>query len=208
MPADTSPSPPFRGEREGPDPQGWEGEVGGTRNRNVGLPHPALSPRPAGGEGKGRVVRARLRRQIFEKPVLTLSLDSPAASGGEGVATKPLASLAPRLRGEGGAGRDSGGKVRGNTAERPLRSISLLAVFAVLCSETTASRVAFAAEILGRPRFGRPKNSQSARCSFAVFRLCRKKTHPRETHTHVRTYLRIKLNYRVHDAISTGQLSI
>ena len=25
MPADTSPSPPFRGEREGPDPQGWEG---------------------------------------------------------------------------------------------------------------------------------------------------------------------------------------
>jgi len=81
MPADTSPSPPFRGEREGPDPQGWEGEVGGATNRLVGPPHPTLSPRPAGGEGKGRVVRATLRRQIFEKPVLTLSPDSPAACG-------------------------------------------------------------------------------------------------------------------------------
>ena len=48
MPADTSPSPPLRGEREGPDPQGWEGEVGGATNRLVGLPHPTLSPRPAG----------------------------------------------------------------------------------------------------------------------------------------------------------------
>ena len=44
MPADTSPSPPFRGEREGPDPQGWEGEVGGATNRLVGPPHPTLSP--------------------------------------------------------------------------------------------------------------------------------------------------------------------
>src|SRR5580704_16310358 len=51
MPADTSPSPPFRGEREGPNPQGWEGEVGGATNRLVGPPHPTLSPRPAGGEG-------------------------------------------------------------------------------------------------------------------------------------------------------------
>jgi hypothetical protein len=64
MPAGTSPSPPFRpfrGEREGPNPPGWEGEVGGATNR--------------------RVVRATLRRQIFEKPVLTLSPDSPAACG-------------------------------------------------------------------------------------------------------------------------------
>jgi hypothetical protein len=43
----------LRGEREGPDPQGWEGEVGGATNRLVGPPHPTLFPRPAGGEGKG-----------------------------------------------------------------------------------------------------------------------------------------------------------
>src|ERR1700730_16643793 len=47
MPADTSPSPPFRGEMEGPDPPGWEGEVGGATNRPVGPPPPTLSPRPA-----------------------------------------------------------------------------------------------------------------------------------------------------------------
>ena len=45
-----SPSPPFRGEREGPNPQGWEGEVSGAASRHVGPPHPALSP--AGG-GRG-----------------------------------------------------------------------------------------------------------------------------------------------------------
>jgi hypothetical protein len=96
MPADTSPSPPFRGEREGPDPQGWEGEVGGATNRLVGPPHPTLSPRPAGGEGKGRVVRATLRQQIFEKPVITLSPDSPALQGGR---EEPVAQ-----RGEGEVG--------------------------------------------------------------------------------------------------------
>src|SRR5271166_5662993 len=48
---DKSPSPPFRGEREGPVAQRWEGEVGGGANRHAGPPHPALSPpRPAGGE--------------------------------------------------------------------------------------------------------------------------------------------------------------
>ena len=45
-----SPSPPFRGEREGPAKR--ESEVGGTRNPQVGPAHPALSPRLAGGEGK------------------------------------------------------------------------------------------------------------------------------------------------------------
>jgi adenylate cyclase len=35
----------------------------------------------AGGEGKGRVVRAALRRQIFEQPVVTLSPDSLALDG-------------------------------------------------------------------------------------------------------------------------------
>src|SRR5437016_5142095 len=45
-----SPSPPFRAEREGPSPRGWEGEVGvGER---FGIPHltPTLSA-PGGGEG-------------------------------------------------------------------------------------------------------------------------------------------------------------
>jgi hypothetical protein len=49
MPADTSPSPPFRGEREGPDPQGWEGEVGGATNRLVG---PLTLPSPPGQRGE------------------------------------------------------------------------------------------------------------------------------------------------------------
>ena len=91
-PRTRAPLPSFRGEREGPDPQGWEGEVGGATNRLVGPPPPGtarragrpgatLSPRPAVGEGKGRVVRATLRRQIFEKPVVILSPDSPAGCG-------------------------------------------------------------------------------------------------------------------------------
>jgi len=42
----------FRGEREGPVAQRGEGEVGGATNRLGGPPHPALSPRPARGEGK------------------------------------------------------------------------------------------------------------------------------------------------------------
>jgi cytochrome subunit of sulfide dehydrogenase len=45
-----NPSPPFRGEREGPAPKAWEGEVGvGKRS---GIPHltPTLSA-PGGGEG-------------------------------------------------------------------------------------------------------------------------------------------------------------
>src|ERR1700730_3735049 len=53
MPADTSPSPPFRGEREGPAKR--EGEVGGggggggapAATRHVGPPHPYPLPPPA-----------------------------------------------------------------------------------------------------------------------------------------------------------------
>ena len=45
-----SPSPPFRGEREGPVAQRWEGEVGDATPHLIGPPHPTLSPRPAGGE--------------------------------------------------------------------------------------------------------------------------------------------------------------
>jgi hypothetical protein len=44
------PSPPFRGEREGPDPQGWEGEVGGAVRTEAPHLTPALSA-PRCGEG-------------------------------------------------------------------------------------------------------------------------------------------------------------
>src|SRR5437868_3381344 len=53
---DRSPSPPFRGEREGPVAQQGKGEVGGAANRYVGPPHLALSPRRAGGEGNRSAV--------------------------------------------------------------------------------------------------------------------------------------------------------
>jgi error-prone DNA polymerase len=45
-----NPSPPFRGEREGPVAQRWEGEVGDVTSHLIGPPHSTLSPRPAGGE--------------------------------------------------------------------------------------------------------------------------------------------------------------
>src|SRR5689334_25220110 len=45
-----NPSPPFRGERKGPTPPAWEGEVG---RRRPEIPHltPTLSA-PKGGEGE------------------------------------------------------------------------------------------------------------------------------------------------------------
>jgi hypothetical protein len=46
---DESPSPPFRGEREGPKPQGWEGEVGGATESSAAPLTLPLSPRPAQG---------------------------------------------------------------------------------------------------------------------------------------------------------------
>src|SRR5713101_2322891 len=55
-PAEKNPSPPFRGEREGPIVQRWEGEVG--LGERPGIPHltPTLSA-PGGGEGvKGEPV--------------------------------------------------------------------------------------------------------------------------------------------------------
>jgi uncharacterized protein (DUF488 family) len=47
-----NPSPPFRGEREGPAPQAWEGEEGASAAQASGIPHltPTLSAR-GGGEG-------------------------------------------------------------------------------------------------------------------------------------------------------------
>ena len=47
-----SPSPPLRGEREGPDPQRREGEVGGAQAGITALLTPTVTPRPAGGEGE------------------------------------------------------------------------------------------------------------------------------------------------------------
>ena len=51
------PSPPFRGEREGPAPEAWEGEV--DAGKRPGIPHltPALSA-PGGGEGVQSTARA------------------------------------------------------------------------------------------------------------------------------------------------------
>ena len=44
------PSPPFRGKREGPVAQRWEGEVGGGRRSGIRPLTPTLSPN--GGEGE------------------------------------------------------------------------------------------------------------------------------------------------------------
>jgi error-prone DNA polymerase len=46
-----SPSPPCRGEREGPIAPRWEGEVGDDAPHLASPPHPTLSPRPARREG-------------------------------------------------------------------------------------------------------------------------------------------------------------
>jgi hypothetical protein len=64
-----SPSPPFRGEREGPVAQRREGEVGGANHLAQRPPSPYPLPRLAGGEGKESVVETRLRQQtVFENP--------------------------------------------------------------------------------------------------------------------------------------------
>jgi len=46
------PSPPLRGEREGPTPTAWKGEVGGTASGATAPLTPTLSPRRAGGGGE------------------------------------------------------------------------------------------------------------------------------------------------------------
>jgi hypothetical protein len=45
-----SPSPPFRGEREGPSAERWEGEVGIGQRSGISHLTPTLSA-PGGGEG-------------------------------------------------------------------------------------------------------------------------------------------------------------
>jgi len=65
------PSPPFRGEREGPAQR--EGEVGGVRPGTTALLTPTLSPRPAGREGEAGVTiidtgHRRVRDLALEVP--------------------------------------------------------------------------------------------------------------------------------------------
>src|SRR5271169_2704361 len=55
---DKAPLRPSGGRGRGPARQRREDEVGGATILLVGPPHPALSPRPAGGEGNGRVLGA------------------------------------------------------------------------------------------------------------------------------------------------------
>ncbi len=66
-----NPSPPFRGEREGPIAQRWEGEVG--TNERSGIPHltPALSPLK-GGEGEISVGWRRAAEAILGLVALTI----------------------------------------------------------------------------------------------------------------------------------------
>src|SRR6266851_8531771 len=81
-PAEENPSPPFRGEREGPVAQRWEGEVG--LDERSGIPHltpalsapegrrgsscrPSLTPHPPAMAG----TRRPIRRARFARPVLS-----------------------------------------------------------------------------------------------------------------------------------------
>src|SRR6266850_3058356 len=72
-----SPSPPFRGEREGPTPEAWEGEVGGAADRDVGPPPPPPPPPPAGGGGGLKWLSGKLGFRTLEKRFAHFS---PAAS--------------------------------------------------------------------------------------------------------------------------------
>ena len=76
----------------------------------------------------------------------------------------------------------------------PLR---LLAAFAVLCSELSVIEISFLAEILGRLRIDAPKNSQDARCSFAVSAVFEKYNCPEGGITR-------KLLEVMHDAMGSG----
>src|SRR6202011_3066826 len=73
-----SPSPPFRGEREGPAK--WEGEVGGATDRFAGLPHPA-SPPGRRGERIGKRCLREISLASFRKDSLEFSPDGPARCG-------------------------------------------------------------------------------------------------------------------------------
>src|SRR6266481_8488866 len=59
-PAENPLSARFRGEREGPAPEAWEGEVGDAADPDIGPLPPCPSPPACGGRGRGP---AWLRRE-------------------------------------------------------------------------------------------------------------------------------------------------
>jgi error-prone DNA polymerase len=67
-----NPSPPFRGEREGPTPEAWEGEVGVGRRCGIPRLTPILST-PRGGEGEG--IPSHIRQLIEHELQLIEQLD-------------------------------------------------------------------------------------------------------------------------------------
>ena len=95
-----SPSPPFRGEREGPVAQRWEGEVGQAANRPSGPPYPALSPRPAGGEGKESAIRATSRGNPFQTPSFKFPHTVLRPGGTGGRPAQPAVSVLKPLHGD------------------------------------------------------------------------------------------------------------
>jgi heme a synthase len=75
------PSPPLRGEREGPVAKQGEGEVGNTVPPTLTPPHPTLSPRPAGEGLKAAVFPfGKSWRRAAEAVILLVALT--IASGG------------------------------------------------------------------------------------------------------------------------------
>ena len=82
-PVSRAPSPPFRGEREGPAQR--EGKVGGAANRQIAPLTPLSPPGRRGGEGKVGVVRAKIRRKTLGK----IFLGQLCAGGGSRAAGPP-----------------------------------------------------------------------------------------------------------------------
>ena len=98
---DKSHSPPFSGEREGPAAKRWEGEVGNAANQPGGPPHPALPPRPAGGEGKESAIGAGSRGNPFRKRSFNLPRTALCSRGREGWGPdRPAVSVLKPLHGE------------------------------------------------------------------------------------------------------------
>src|SRR6266481_5611562 len=88
-PAENPLSARFRGEREGPAPEAWEGEVGDAADPDIGPLPPCPSPPACGGRGRGPAwlrregeVGSSAVRDWGGSPHLTPTLSAP--QGGEG----------------------------------------------------------------------------------------------------------------------------